>query len=39
MRNFRGNDREDDHGKEAQNQDSRSEEENRSQNKARCAGP
>jgi hypothetical protein len=38
MRNFRGNDREDDHGKEAQNQECRGEEENRSQDKARRAG-
>jgi hypothetical protein len=39
MRNFRGNDREDDHGKEAQNQENRGEEEGCSQNEARRAGP
>jgi hypothetical protein len=34
MRNFRGNDREDDHGKEAQNQEGWGEEEGCSQNEA-----
>jgi hypothetical protein len=39
MRNFRGNDREDDHGKEAQNQEGWGEEEGCSQNEASRAGP